>query len=186
MEDEKIYKKSDLNLNYLADELGTNTSYLSTIINTHFNVNLRSLINKYRIDEARKILVAAREASGGPFKSLDDLADRVDLRKLNRKTLECLTQAGALDDFGERPALLARVDAILGASAQIHSARDVGQFTLFGDMTGMTGGIQLPKFAPPIPDRKLLDWEKELLGTYLSKHPLTDIEGLKRTQAELR
>ena len=126
-------------------------------------------------DEAMQVLVTAREA-GGPFKSLDDFADRVDLRRLNRKTLECLTQAGALDDFGERPALLASVEAILGASAQIHNARDVGQFSLFGDTTRMTGGIQLPKSVPPILDRKLLDWEKELLGTYLSKHPLTATE----------
>ena len=126
-------------------------------------------------DEAMQVLVAAREAKGA-FKSLDDLADRVDLRKLNRKTMECLVQAGAFDDFGARPALLAIVDAMIGSSAQIHSAREVGQFTLFGDMAGMTGGIQLPKFAPPIADRKLLDWEKELLGTYLAKHPLTDTE----------
>jgi AraC-like DNA-binding protein len=63
LEEDKIYKRPELSLHVLADELGTNTSYLSTIINTHFRVNLKSLINKYRIDEARKLLVS-EETSG--------------------------------------------------------------------------------------------------------------------------
>ena len=117
-------------------------------------------------------LIAASRKSGGPFKTLDDLADRVDLRKLNRRALECLIQAGALDDFGPRPALLTLTDALLGASSRIHGARDVGQFTLFGNGMGVTSTLQPPEFYPPIPNRKLLEWEKELLGTYLSEHPL--------------
>ena len=62
LDEEKVYKMVDLSLNYLAEELGTNTSYLSTIINTHFHVNLKSLVNKYRIDEARKLLVSEKGA----------------------------------------------------------------------------------------------------------------------------
>ena len=126
-------------------------------------------------DDAMQIAVAARN-NGGPFRSLDDFADRVDLRKLNRKTIECLIQAGALDDFGERPALLTIVDALMGVSSQTHSARDVGQFMLFDNMLDMRTGIELPKFVPPIADHQLSEWEKVLLGTYLSKHPLTDQE----------
>lgn len=126
-------------------------------------------------DDAMQLVVDARR-EGGPFKTLDDFADRVDLRKLNRKTIECLIRAGALDDFGERPALLTLVDALIGSSSQIHSARDVGQFTLFDNMAGMTRTIEPPAFAPAIPERRLLEWEKELLGTYLSRHPLTQQE----------
>ncbi len=126
-------------------------------------------------DEAMQVVVDIRR-SGGPFRSLDDLVDRVDLRKLNRKTVECLIQAGALDEFGLRAGLMALVDALLGMSNQIHGARDVGQFTLFDNMVDMRQAIQVPEFAPPIPDRQLLEWEKELLGTYLSKHPLIDQE----------
>ena len=126
-------------------------------------------------DDAMQLLVDARR-DGGPFKTLDDFADRADLRKINRKALECLIQAGALDSFGERPGLLTLVDALLGASSQVHSARDVGQFTLFGNMTGMAQTIKPPTFIPAIPERRLLEWEKELLGTYLSRHPLTQQE----------
>ncbi len=123
-------------------------------------------------DEAMRLVVAAREA-GGPFTSLDDFVERMDLRKLNRKTLECLIQAGALDEFGPRPALLSLIDVLLAASAQTHAAREVGQFSLFDSMTEMRHTIQIPSHAPPISDRKLLEWEKELLGIYLSKHPMT-------------
>ena len=130
-------------------------------------------------DEIMRLVVDARR-DGGSFRTLDDFADRVDLRKLNRKALECLIQAGALDDFGTRPALLTLIDALIGASARVHSARDVGQFSLFDAMLGedaaATQTITPPNFVPPIPERRLLEWEKELLGTYLSSHPLAQQE----------
>ncbi len=126
-------------------------------------------------DEIMRLVVDARRERG-PFKTLDDFADRVDLRKLNRKALECLIQAGALDDFGPRPALLTLIDALIGASGQVHSARDVGQFSLFDAMPGATQTIKPPSFVPAIPERRLLEWEKELLGTYLSRHPLAQQE----------
>ena len=129
-------------------------------------------------DDMMRLIVEARR-EGGSFRTLDDFADRVDLRKLNRKTMECLIQAGALDDFGERPALLTLIDALIGASARVHSARDVGQFSLFdaiGQDAAMTQTITPPAFIPAIPERRLLDWEKELLGTYLSRHPLAQQE----------
>jgi DNA polymerase-3 subunit alpha len=122
-------------------------------------------------DDAVRAIVEEREAHGA-FDTLDELADRVDLRKLNRRMLEYLIQAGAFDDFGERPALLTMVEAILGASSRIHEARDVGQFTLFDDFAAGGETLKAPDFYPPIPNRKLLEWEKELLGTYLSEHPL--------------
>ncbi len=126
-------------------------------------------------DEIMRLVVDARRERG-PFKTLDDFADRVDLRKLNRKALECLIQAGALDDFGPRPALLTLIDALIGASGQVHSARDVGQFSLFDAMPGATQTIKPPSFVPAIPEHRLLEWEKELLGTYLSRHPLAQQE----------
>lgn len=126
-------------------------------------------------DDAMQMIVDARRA-GGPFGSLDDFADRVDLRRLNRKALECLIQAGALDDFGPRAALMTLIDTMMGISSQTYSARDVGQFSLFDNMADLRQSITLPAVVPPIPDRQILEWEKELLGTYLSKHPLTDQE----------
>ncbi len=125
--------------------------------------------------EAVRVIVTARQKDG-PFESLDALANRVDLRKLNRRTLECLIQAGALDAFGPRAALLAIMDGLLSASSQIHTAREQGQLSLFGSFAGSAPTLQLPPFAPPIAQRKLLEWEKDLLGTYISEHPLTQQE----------
>ncbi|MDF1512215.1 MAG: hypothetical protein P1S60_00250, partial [Anaerolineae bacterium] len=85
-------------------------------------------------------------------------------------------------EFGTRPALLTLIDTLISVSIQVHSARDVGQFTLFDNMTDLRQNIGPPPYVPPIPDRQLLEWEKELLGTYLSKHPLTDIEQKLRAQ----
>ena len=121
-------------------------------------------------DDAAATIVRARE-EGGPFRSLADFASRVDLRRLNRRVLETLIQAGAFDDFGERPALLQVVDKLVSVSAQVHNARDVGQFSLFGEESAAEA-IALPDYVPPISHRQLLEWEKELLGTYLSEHPL--------------
>jgi len=126
-------------------------------------------------EEAMRLIVEARKA-GGHFKSLDDLANRVDLRKVNRRALECLIQVGALDEFGSRPALLAILDTLLNSSSHTHEARDVGQFSLFGDISGLTNAIQIPAHYPPISTRQVLEWEKELLGVYLSEHPLAQQE----------
>jgi len=115
-------------------------------------------------------LVTCRE--GRPFADLDDLIDRADLRHLNKRVLECMVRAGVLDDFGERNALLDALDRMIATSQEIHRAREIGQFSLFGP-TAQDEGI---KFAlsevPPLPDRKRAADERELLGACLTSHPL--------------
>ena len=113
------------------------------------------------------------------FASLAEFADRVDLRQVNRRGLECLIKVGALDDFGERGQLLAGIDRIMSASEVTHVAREVGQLTLFGgaDDDGAEVGdadwllASLPAAAKANP-KEALDWEKELVGVYVSSHPL--------------
>ena len=109
-----------------------------------------------------------------PFASLAEFADRVDLRQVNRRGLECLIKVGALDDFGERGQLLAGIDRIMSASEVTHVAREVGQLTLFGgaDDDGAEELLaSLPAAAKANP-KEALDWEKELVGVYVSSHPL--------------
>ncbi len=108
-----------------------------------------------------------------PFKSLADFTDRCDLRKVNRRGLECLIKVGALDDFSERGLLLAAIDNILHASTSTHEAAEIGQMTLFGGEEvaneDILGGVS-PE-ARPTP-KEILEWEKELVGVYVSSHPL--------------
>ncbi len=111
-----------------------------------------------------------------PFAGLADFAKRVDLRQINRRGLECLIKAGALDDFGERGRLLAGIDRIMAVSEQAHVAREIGQFSLFGDLDDSPAAPDdlldhLPHAAQVSP-KELLAWEKELVGVYVSSHPL--------------
>jgi DNA polymerase-3 subunit alpha len=107
------------------------------------------------------------------FASLADFADRVDLRQVNRRGLECLIKVGALDDFGERGQLLAAVDHILAASASAHEAREIGQLTLFGDSAAEADDLLgASKASTKVSPKEVLEWEKELVGVYVSSHPL--------------
>jgi DNA polymerase-3 subunit alpha len=114
------------------------------------------------------------QARGGrSFASLADFADRVDLRQVNRRGLECLIKVGALDDFGERGRLMAAIDRILAASDAAHQAAAVGQLSLFGAAEASADDLlaSLPK-ADKVSTKEMLGWEKELVGVYVSSHPL--------------
>jgi DNA polymerase-3 subunit alpha len=117
------------------------------------------------------ILDARRE--GGPFKSLEEFARRVDLRLVGKRALECLVRVGAMDRLASRRALLEALDRILSASASHFRAREVGQLSMFGGAVAATGMLSLPGSLDDIPRRQQLDWERELLGVYVSDHPLT-------------
>jgi DNA polymerase-3 subunit alpha len=126
-----------------------------------------------------EVILAARE-SGGPFKDLDDFCQRVDLRQVNRRALECLIKAGALSLFGSRAQLLAVLDRMISISQQTHGAAQ--QFSMF-DMPAFATTTRLAADLPQVLDvsrREMLSWEKELVGAYISDHPLarvwTDLE----------
>ncbi|MBN1401428.1 MAG: DNA polymerase III subunit alpha [Anaerolineae bacterium] len=118
------------------------------------------------------------EARGDqPFEDVDDLVNRIDLRQVNKRVLECLIRAGALDSLGERNALLASLDTMFAVSQEIHRAKEIGQTSLFDlnpdAMAQATGArFELTTTAPPLPDKIRLADEKELLGSYMSSHPL--------------
>ncbi len=118
----------------------------------------------------REIVEARRK--GGPFRNLDDFAARVDLRAVGKRALECLIKVGALDRFGSRSRLLAGLDRIMAISAAHFRAVSMGQLSLFGGLSGAVDSIILPD-APEVDRRQMLNWERELIGLYLSDHPLT-------------
>jgi len=123
-----------------------------------------------------EVILAARNADG-PFGSLDDFCRRVDLRQVNRRALESLIKVGALHEFGTRAGLLGSLDQILGLSASVHRARDVGQMSLFGEATGVKLHENPVEFSTgqnvgEVAQREVLNWEKELIGVYVSEHPL--------------
>ncbi|MFH1430367.1 MAG: DNA polymerase III subunit alpha [Candidatus Uhrbacteria bacterium] len=113
-------------------------------------------------------LVAERRAHGA-FTSLEDLLTRAQDKDFNKKSLESLMRAGALDALGDRGQLLGNLDAMLSFNREV--GRDVasGQENLFGAAGTQVSFTMRP--ADPIPLRLQLAWEKELLGLYLSAHP---------------
>jgi len=124
---------------------------------------------------AVEAILAAREA-GGPFRDLADFCQRVDLRQVNRRALECLIKVGALDAFGRRSQLLAAIDRMMALSQATHRAKEVGQLSMF-DLAGplsMHEAIPLPD-VPEVSRKEMLAWERELIGLYISEHPLQQV-----------
>ncbi len=120
-------------------------------------------------------IIAARE-SGGPFRSLADFCSRIDLRLANRKVLESLARVGALSAFGHQAQILLGLDDALAAGQATQRDRVSGQTSLF-DVAADEGAIlekPLPA-AAEVPARERLRWEKELLGSYLSEHPMGEV-----------
>ena len=124
-------------------------------------------------------------ARGGKFTSLADLCERVDARTVNRKCLEALIKSGACDGFGEtRATLFSRMDRALARAAGVIQDRSRGQDTLFGMLREDAGGMpEAEKQLPEWPQHELLANEKELLGFYVTGHPLTPFEGILKLYA---
>jgi DNA polymerase III subunit alpha len=119
--------------------------------------------------------VISKARQEGTFENLNDFARRVDLRQVGKRTLECLAKVGALDGFGVRTALLDALDRIIAVSASHFRAQEVGQMSLFGAHTGVVEEIVLPAATSEISRREILNWERELIGLYVSDHPLNPV-----------
>ncbi|MSQ42064.1 MAG: DNA polymerase III subunit alpha [Dehalococcoidia bacterium] len=115
----------------------------------------------------------AERAQGGPFDTLEAFARRVNPHDLNRRALESLAKAGALDTLGDRASIVAGLDRILSLAQQEQRLRETGQSSMF-DLFGSEVDTPLPALElepQQAPRQELLAWEKELLGTYISEHP---------------
>lgn len=117
-----------------------------------------------------ELIISAR--ADQPFEDLDDFVRRVDLRKVGKRALECLIRVGALDAFGDRRAILSVMDRIVAISESHYRAKEEGQLTFFGAVEGLKEEIRLPDFTSMNPKEKL-EWERELLGLFLTDHPLS-------------
>ena len=123
---------------------------------------------------AVEAIISAR-SEGGPFTSLTDFCCRVNMRVVNKRVVEHLIKSGAMDSFGARRSqLLAVIDQAIDLGAACQRDRANGQLGLFGDdQTFGMEEIRLPQL-PEIPKQTLLQYEKELLGFYVTDHPLSE------------
>ncbi len=131
---------------------------------------------------AVELMIKEREENG-PFESLENFASRVDQKAVNKKILESLVRAGAFDWTGEkRWELFARLDSVLAGASAVHRDRASGQVSLF-DALELSAASAPPERAESA--SRVVEWtrsemlshERELLGFYVSGHPLDDYRG---------
>jgi DNA polymerase-3 subunit alpha len=121
--------------------------------------------------------IIAERSKGGDFTSIEDLCHRGDLRGVNKRVLESLIKAGALDSLGDRGSLLHSTNRILSLAQREQRLRETGQSTMF-DLWGETVPAPVPSLdleAADISVKEKLTWEKELMGVYLSEHPFSSL-----------
>lgn len=122
-------------------------------------------------------LIVAERMENGPYKDFFDFIDRVDVQVLNKRTIESMIKAGAFDNLGHpRRGLFEIAPLVIDANVDRRRAEEAGQFSLFGGASSDVGEVQ-----PEIPDHEWkkkikLGFEKEMLGLYISDHPLLGVE----------
>ncbi len=118
-------------------------------------------------------IIEERKANGA-YKNLEDFLRRVQTKDLNKKSVESLVKAGALDAFGERGQLLANLDTLLAYAKSAEREANQRQTNLFGMLPTTHAPRLTLSPAEEVPKAKRLTWERELLGLYLSEHPLSE------------
>lgn len=149
-----------------------NTSSSDFTIENHTDIRFGlSAIKNVGTAAISTILEARRD---GAFTGISDFCSRVDLQKVNKKTVESLIKAGAMDEFGKRAALLSLYADVVERIARDQKIRDKNQFSLFGE-ENPTKTLAEPRASDDISefsDNEKLSFEKELLGFFLTDHPL--------------
>jgi DNA polymerase-3 subunit alpha len=135
-----------------------------------------------------ELLLAERDANG-PFADFYDFVNRVDMQVLNKRTVESLIKAGAFDSLGHpRQGLLNVFEQIIDQTIARRRERDMGVMTLFGDAGGVDADAvfdeRLPIPALEFEKKRRLAYEKEMLGLYISDHPLLGVEAALRRKSE--
>jgi len=118
--------------------------------------------------------IARARNEGGPFKSLADFCTRVDPKFVGKGAIETLIKAGAMDSFGKRHQLLPSIELAMKWGKSQRASQEHGLVSLFGEIEDTEGAFDftLKADVEEISRKDLLGWEKELIGVYISKHPL--------------
>src|SRR3989339_367959 len=121
-----------------------------------------------------KVLIEERK-SGGPYKDLNDLLERITDKDLNKKSLESLIKSGGFDSFGERGHMLGNVENMISYNKEVVRSISSKQESLFADVPELNirNMVKMDYYDPANRQVKLT-WEKELLGLYITEHPFSD------------
>ncbi|HET8706983.1 MAG TPA: OB-fold nucleic acid binding domain-containing protein, partial [Pseudomonadales bacterium] len=176
-----------------------NTDKVVTLIEECRNMRLRIMspdVNysefKFTVDENGRVIyglgaikglgegpiesiVEARQ-QGGPFKDLFEFCRRVDMSRINRRSMDALIRSGAMDALGRRAVLMANVEEAIKAAGQHSKNQSAGMLDLFGDVT--EAPVETPSLVqvPDWSDDERLNGERDTLGLYLTGHPIDQFE----------
>ncbi len=121
----------------------------------------------------------------GKFKSISDFLDRIKHKNLNKKSMEALIKSGCMDDWGDRGVLLANLEGMLAYNHEKNKQNE-NQVSLFGELKEDVTSFKMKEASEATQAEKLL-WEKELLGLYISGHPLDRLrEKLESRQVNIK
>jgi len=168
-----IAEAESLGLKVLLPSVNESFTDFAVVKNTnHIRFGLNAIKNV-----GRKVsdLIVEERNNKGPFQSISDFLTRVPREALNRKSLESLIKAGALDKFGERERLLAALDYMVELVSRSVPRVGEGQLAMFANLPKSSARPFILPVAQPVSDQEKLTWEKELLGTYVSRHPFKEI-----------
>ncbi len=164
-----------MNIPVLPPDINSSFEKFTVIKGDKDQIRFGLLTIKNLGENIAKAIIAERTMNG-PFKNIDDFVTRVQNKDLNKKSLESLIKCGALDNFEERNTLLSNIEALLSHSRDKQKQASTGQISLFGDsVDAALPGLRLIQNEPAKSWEKLM-WEKELLGLYVSDHPLNSYQ----------
>jgi len=123
-----------------------------------------------------RAIITERETNG-PFAGVEDLVLRVQHKDMTRKALETMTRCGALDSLAERGTVLYNLETLLAYAKEKTKQATMGQSSLFGDdLAAELPPVKLAPAPEPASKAEKLRWEKELIGLYVSEHPLNEYQ----------
>ena len=170
-----ISEARDLGLEILPPDVNESNYKFTVIGDSRIRFGLGAVRNVGR--SAIESIIAARTVK--PFTSLYDFAERVDLRICNKRVFEALLYAGALDGLGgHRAQFAAAVDGAIQNASLVQQEREVGQGSLFGSASAPDADKKSQAFSATLPnvpamsEHERLTKEKEIIGFYISGHPL--------------
>ncbi|MES2971394.1 MAG: DNA polymerase III subunit alpha [Patescibacteria group bacterium] len=178
----EIAECKNLGLEVLCPDVNESFNEFAVVLDKpQIRFGLRAIKNvgSNAVDE----ILRSREVNG-PFKSLEEFFATVSSRVVNRKSLESLIKAGAFDSLNDRAVLLGNIDVLLAYANKTQKDATSGQTDIFGNSTGVAvkPTLALNDQVPKLNVRDQLIWERELLGIYLSQHPLQQFERLLAEQ----
>lgn len=169
---EYVNEAARMGLNILAPDINAGEAEFK--IADDKNIRFGLLAVKNVGSGAIESIVKARQKDG-EFKNLEDFASRVELRLVNRKVIESLIKASALDSLGtNRAGMMQGLDRVLNIAYRLHKEKASGQLSFFdiGDTQDSFKGITRISQVKEWPEPQLLAFEKDMLGFYVSGHPL--------------